>query len=73
MSRVGDVVVCETMAAYTTHARIVDARGIRMSGWHDGPKTPCGSQVAWDTEIPTTPGSIRCRSCLSELAKMVKL
>jgi hypothetical protein len=62
----GDVVVCETVAAIVPHARIVDERGIRLGGWHNGPTALCGAVLGWDTYLPV--GAVRCRSCLEALA-----
>lgn len=63
--KIGDMVVCETVAAITTHARIVDGRGVKYGGWYQGPTAICGAKLGWDTRLPTS--AIRCRSCLTAL------
>jgi hypothetical protein len=68
-------VVCETIAAITTHLRIVTAEHpIRLSGHWPRPLTLCRMEAGWDTQIPVRrrDGTIaaRCRHCLAELAMM---
>ncbi len=67
----GDVMVCETVAAITPHARIVDATGIRLGGWYMGPNALCGATVAWDTHLPVS--AVTCSTCLVALKKMEML
>ena len=58
------LIVCETVAAITTHLReLEDAEEPNYHGHRTpAPKTLCGSDVGWDTRLPM--GSARCRVCL---------
>ena len=63
------LVVCETVAAVVPHLRIVTAESpIKLGGHHPAPKTLCGRDAGWDTQLPLT--SARCTTCLSERAKL---
>lgn len=60
-----DLVVCESVAAITTHLRIVTVETpISLSGFHPRPTALCGMEVAWDTKIPTR--FARCKACRRE-------
>jgi hypothetical protein len=61
-----DLVVCETVAAITTHARRVDeATPIRLSGHSSEVLSLCGAKVAWDTRLPIE--AVRCLRCREAL------
>jgi hypothetical protein len=55
------LIVCETLAAITTHLRIVGPEGVRLSGHWPRPKTLCGMEASWDTRLPLE--AARCREC----------
>lgn len=60
------LVVCESVAAITTHLReVTDATPIRLSG-HAPPRPPslCGIDIAWDTKLPL--GAARCAACITK-------
>lgn len=63
----GDTVVCETVHAITTHARVIGPSGPRYGGGADT-RALCGSVVAWDTRIPLNMDNVRCRKCRAVLA-----
>jgi hypothetical protein len=59
-----ELVVCETVAAITTHLRKITAEHpINYSGFSRRPKTLCDKDAAWDTKLPLN--STRCRVCLA--------
>jgi hypothetical protein len=60
------LVVCESVAAITTHLRIVDETPINLSGFSERPFALCGMEIAWDTRLPL--GAARCRACLAAAA-----
>ena len=72
MSAVDDLVVCETVAAITTHLRrVTPGHPVRLSGRPSPqPLTLCGNKAAWDTRIPVRRqdrgGSVDvgCRDCM---------
>lgn len=70
MSVVGNLVICETVAAITTHLRRVTPEHPVRLGGHPSPKplTLCGRDVGWDTQIPVRgpDGAVECgcRRCL---------
>lgn len=62
------MVVCETMAAITTHLRVVDdEHPIRLSGHSVPPATLCGMSAAWDTQLPLN--ATRCNACRLKAAE----
>jgi hypothetical protein len=71
----GDVVICETVAAITTHYRVLSERHPRRLSGHATPRplALCGTAAAWDTELPThrQDGSLaaRCSECLAMATK----
>ena len=56
----GDLISCETDAAYVIHARRVSKTGPHYGGGADTP-TLCGLKASWDTRIPLA--AISCREC----------
>lgn len=61
-----DLVVCETIAAITTHARRIDASSpIRLSGHSGEVFALCGAKIAWDTQLPIE--AVRCSQCRQAL------
>lgn len=68
----GDLVICETAAAISTHFRIVtDARPFKPAGHRSPqPETFCERPAAWDTLLPThrQDGHLAagCAACLVE-------
>jgi hypothetical protein len=65
-------IICETIAAITTHVRRVDAlTPVRLGGHiHDrGPVLAlCGKKVAWDTRLPL--GAIGCALCRARIEQL---
>jgi hypothetical protein len=55
------LVVCESIAAITTHLRDTSKVGVNLSGHHPRPHALCGAEIAWDTRLPLT--AARCRAC----------
>ncbi len=62
------LVVCETVHAIVTHLREpTEESPVRFGGFSDRTSRPfpvlalCGSQVAWDTQLPVS--IARCRDC----------
>lgn len=66
-------VVCETVAAITTHLRrVTDEWPLNYSGhvrYLDGqprrPRALCNAEISWDTKLPIS--STRCRTCRSKV------
>lgn len=61
------LVVCESTAAVVPHAReVTDLTPVQFHG-HTRPKplTLCGTEAAWDTELPLP--AVRCRTCLAKM------
>lgn len=59
-----NLVVCETVAAITTHLREVsDEYPIKLGGHSNKPKALCGREINWDTRLPIS--SARCTKCLA--------
>jgi hypothetical protein len=57
-----DLVVCESVAAITTHLRVITPEvPVNLHGHHPRLPALCGTLVAWDTQIPVRMG--RCRDC----------
>jgi hypothetical protein len=56
------LVVCESIAAITTHLRDAEVVEPNYGGHHPRPAALCGSAIAWDTKLPL--GAARCRPCL---------
>lgn len=57
------LVVCETVAAITTHLReVTPETPLNYGGHHPRPKALCGAEIAWDTKLPLT--DTRCRGCI---------
>ena len=61
-------IICETVAAITTHLRRVGAIQPSFSGHRDRPRTLCGMEAAWDTQLPIS--AMRCRKCKDALASL---
>ena len=62
----GDLIVCETLAAITTHVRLLTTQGPLFEGASDSPpRALCGAKVAWDTLLPLS--TVGCRNCIAEL------
>jgi len=60
-------VVCESTAAIVTHLRLVGDKPISLSGpSFPRPEALCGSEIAWDTQLPIN--AVRCRACMHQLA-----
>ena len=62
------LVICETVAAISTHYRLLSPEfPFKPGGHHPRPSTFCAKAVGWDTELPTTrpDGSlaVKCREC----------
>lgn len=63
------LVVCETVAAISTHLRDVGEVPINYGGHMlPRPKALCKAQIAWDTRLPIS--ATRCTVCLRVLAKL---
>ena len=59
-----DFVVCETIAAVTTHLRVVSSETAPVQyGGHRMPRplALCDAEIAWDTKLPLT--AARCMKC----------
>jgi hypothetical protein len=56
----GDLIVCETVAAITTHLRRLTAVGPKWGGAADT-LALCGAKVSWDTRIPVE--GAECSRC----------
>lgn len=63
-----DYVVCESVAAITTHLRKVGDTPISLSGFAKRPRALCGTEVAWDTRSPVE--FARCRECRDVMATL---
>lgn len=59
-----ELVVCESVAAVTTHLRDMSTVPFNPSGRYPRPRSLCGAEVAWDTRIPVS--NARCRTCREE-------
>ena len=64
-----EFVVCETVAAISTHIREVGDRDLRLGG-HTFPRphTLCLMDAAWDTLLPID--SARCVKCVEKYREM---
>ena len=58
--------VCETVAAITTHARMLTKKGRFLHGGADS-KTLCGQKPAWDLRGEVSTKTVRCRTCRNKL------
>jgi hypothetical protein len=64
-----ELVVCESTAAIVPHLRIVTLEApICLNGHSPRPSALCGSEIAWDTQLPLN--AARCRSCLTKRAEL---
>ena len=65
------LIVCETVAAITTHAReVTPDNPISYNGSNGKTMTLCGSKVGWDLQYDDV-GMTRCRDCI-ELLRLVE-
>lgn len=56
------LIVCESIAAVTTHLREVTDIAPNYGGHVKRPKALCGAEIAWDTRLPV--GAARCLACM---------
>lgn len=71
----GDLIICETVAAISTHYRVVTAEHPFKPSGHASPrpKTFCEGDVAWDTQLPPRrfDGTLTasCKTCRGTAAR----
>lgn len=69
MMDLSKLVVCESVAAITTHLRDFSDIARNYGGHWPKPLALCGAVISWDTKLPLT--SARCLRC-RELATGIK-
>jgi len=70
----GTYIVCETIAAITSHVRLVDESTPPRLGGHIHDRGPvlalCGRKIAWDTRLPLF--AVRCAECVARIERLVE-
>ena len=60
-----ELVACETYPGYSHHVRVIGDVPINLGGHVVKPRSLCGREVAWDTQVPVA--SVECPKCRAML------